>query len=63
MVTLRLEELLRAVCSAGGVSLKDVVKEAQSMGIEQDYAEEALGVLASEGFIKIKDGIVTLVKK
>ena len=63
MVTLKLEELLRTVCSSGGVSLQDVMKEAETMGIEHDYAEEAIGVLASEGFIKIRSGIVTLVKK
>ena len=63
MVTMKLEGLLQTLCSSGGVDLQDVVKEAESIGIEHDYAEEALGVLASEGFIKIKGGIVTLVKK
>jgi len=62
MVTFRLEKLIKNVCSTGGVTLDELFKEAETIGIKKKYAEEALGVLASEGSIKIKSGIVSLVK-
>ncbi len=63
MVTVRMEKLLRTICANGGVTLEEVIKEAEAMGIKRKYAEENLGLLASEGFIHIKGGIVTLVKQ
>ena len=62
MTTAMIVKLLRTVCASGPVKVEDAIKEAESMGIQRKYAEENLGMLASEGFIKIKSGLITLVK-
>lgn len=63
MVTNRIQSLLDNLCAQGGVKLSDAVKEAEAIGIKAKYAEEAIGLLASEGSIKIKSGVITLVKR
>ena len=62
MTTARIVKLLKTLCATGGVKLEDIIKEAEAMGVDRKYSEENLGMLASEGFIKITKGIVTLVK-
>ena len=62
MTTTMIVKLLKTVCASGPVKIEDMIKEAESMGIKRKYAEENLGLLASEGFIKIKNGLITLVK-
>lgn len=62
MTTGKIVKLLKTICATGGVKIEDVIKEAEAMGVQRKYTEENLGMLASEGFIKISHGIVTLVK-
>jgi hypothetical protein len=62
MTTTHMSTLLKTLCASGPVKLEDVIKEAESMVIKRKYAEENLGMLASEGFIKIQRGLVMLVK-
>jgi DNA-binding IscR family transcriptional regulator len=62
MTTIRIVKLVKTLCSSGPVRVEEVIKEAESMGVKRKYAEENLGMLASEGFIKIQRGLVTLVK-
>jgi len=62
MVTVKIEELLKSLCSQGPVKLEEIIREAQAIGVEDKYAEEAIGMLASEGLVKIKKGMVTLVR-
>lgn len=63
MVTSRMQDLLRSLCSQGPVKVEEIIREAQAIGIEDKFAEEALGMLASEGVVKIKKGQVTIVRQ
>ncbi len=62
MTTSRMVQLLKTLCVSGGVRVEDVLKEAEAIGIQRKYSEENLGMLASEGFVKITNGTVKLVK-
>lgn len=62
MTTSRITKLLKTLCATGGVKVEEILKEAEAIGIDRKYTEENLGMLASEGFVKISHGIVTMGK-
>lgn len=62
MVTEQIRKLIDGLSIDKKVDMNRVLEEAEKAGISRGFAMDAIGRLASEGFVKIKDGVVRVVK-
>lgn len=63
MVTMQIKKLIEDLSSIDKkVELKRVIEEAEKAGISSGFAKDAIGRLASEGIISVRDGVVRVVK-
>lgn len=63
MVTMQIKKLIEDLSSIDKkVELKRVIEEAEKAGISSGFAKDAIGRLASEKVVSIKDGVIRLVK-
>lgn len=63
MVTMQIKKLIEDLSGMDKkVELKRVIEEAEKIGIRSGFAKDAIGRLASEKVLSIKDGVVRIVK-
>lgn len=63
MVTMQIKKLIEDLSSIDKkVELKRVIEEAEKAGISSGFAKDAIGRLASEKVVSIKDGVIRLAK-
>ncbi len=62
MVTMQIKKLIEDLSIDKKVELKRVIEEAEKSGISSGFAKDAIGRLASEGIISVRDGVVRVVK-
>ncbi len=63
MVTMQIKKLIEDLSSIDKkVELKRVIEEAEKSGISRGFANDAIGRLASEKIVSIKDGVIRIVK-
>ncbi len=62
MVTMQIKKLIETLSIDKKVELNRVLEEAEKAGISKGFAKDAIGRLASEGFISVRDGVVRVVK-
>lgn len=63
MVTMQIKKLIEDLSSIDKkVDLNRVIEEAEKAGISKGFAKDAIGRLASEKVLTIKDGVVRIVK-
>lgn len=62
MVTMQIKKMIEDLSIDKKVELNRVIEEAEKAGISKGFAKDAIGRLASEGIIAVKDGVVRVVK-
>lgn len=62
MVTMQIKKLIEDLSIDKKVELNRVIEEAEKAGISKGFAKDAIGRLASEGMISVRDGVVRVVK-
>lgn len=62
MVTEQIKKIVEQLGVDRKAELKRVIEEAEKAGISRGFVMDAIGRLASEGAVKVKDGVVRILK-